>query len=549
MVGALAAASHDSSWITVLGAALSGLGATVNGLNSLYGVSSQFSSALPSGTTAMAGTLVSGTMAVTSGLLAAAKGTAGAAASGVAAGGPLSLTTLSLGAGCIYASCGLVYFVHSLMRTSTASPPAHAPLPGSPEANEFPQPDWLSTKVLNWAIMGRVGVGKSTLINALRGLTARSPEAAPVGVGHTTRRPKVYSFTGDVAVLTANMARLWDLPGAGTKDWPSATYIRDAGLRHFDGVVLVTCGAFSDSEVELLSQLVDFKVPYYIVRNKVDQDVVNNLQDNGTDVKETLDEIRSELLENGCDATRSFLISAKEPSCPDYDFAALLRHMAADVMEQRAALPEFQVNEAIATGLSSLRERLLALGGGEAPTRLQLPSQPAGGRGFEQERGYGGSSSSACPGPFRAGRSLSPSFHPPTAERQGLVPGAPFSQRFTRSLTSGDLPTHESAASCRVRSNSLSIPFQAADGGGTSRRARLPNDENLGASGNGFHPRLELPSMGVPSLRAPMQHSVQQLGTLADEHARRVQQERLWCPSVSSHLRERRLLHEPQVVS
>jgi hypothetical protein len=44
------------------------------------------------------------------------------------------------------------------------------------------------------------------------------------------------------------MARLWDLPGAGTKDWPSESYVRDAGLRHFDGVLLVVAGAFSDAE-------------------------------------------------------------------------------------------------------------------------------------------------------------------------------------------------------------------------------------------------------------------------------------------------------------
>lgn len=44
------------------------------------------------------------------------------------------------------------------------------------------------------------------------------------------------------------MARLWDLPGAGTKDWPTETYICDAGLRHFDGVLLVVAGAFSDAE-------------------------------------------------------------------------------------------------------------------------------------------------------------------------------------------------------------------------------------------------------------------------------------------------------------
>ena len=49
------------------------------------------------------------------------------------------------------------------------------------------------------------------------------------------------------------MARLWDLPGAGSHDWPAATYVRDAGLRHFDGVLLVTSGAFTEAEEELLS--------------------------------------------------------------------------------------------------------------------------------------------------------------------------------------------------------------------------------------------------------------------------------------------------------
>jgi len=50
-----------------------------------------------------------------------------------------------------------------------------------------------------------VGAGKSSLINALRGLSAQDSEAAAVGVGHTTKRPKPYSFTGDLASLAKKL--------------------------------------------------------------------------------------------------------------------------------------------------------------------------------------------------------------------------------------------------------------------------------------------------------------------------------------------------------
>lgn len=326
-------------WITMAGTALSGLGMTLNGIHSLYGLSAHVSQGATAGNAAagaapaVAGTVVGGAAALISGWLASMKlGSVGAS---------LSLTTVGLGAGCAYASIGFLYFMYSIVRVQKKLPPRHAPLEGSLEAKLYPTPEWLSTRVLNWGVMGRVGVGKSTLINSLRGLHPRSPDAAPVGIGHTTRRPHPYSFVGDVAKLTRNMARLWDLPGAGTQEWSSETYIRDTGLRHFDGVIFVTSDAFSEIEANLMTQLLDFKVPYYVVRNKVDQDVQNNAEDNGATVEESLSEIRRELVDRGCDTTRTFLISAKHPECADFEFGLLLRMMASDVVLQRNELPEF----------------------------------------------------------------------------------------------------------------------------------------------------------------------------------------------------------------
>lgn len=74
-----------------------------------------------------------------------------------------------------------------------------------------------------------------------------------------------------------------------------------------------------------------FKVPCYVVRNKVDEDASNNLADNGACVEETLAEIRLELTDYHCDPERIFLVSAKKPEFQDFDFRALLHTMAEDV--------------------------------------------------------------------------------------------------------------------------------------------------------------------------------------------------------------------------
>eukprot|EP00438_Fugacium_kawagutii_P017715 Skav233536 [mRNA] locus=scaffold5919:36517:47174:+ [translate_table: standard] len=177
---------HDG-FVSFTGTVLSGLGTTLNGISTLYTLSHAHLSA-------DVASLLSST--ATSAWLAAKASVAILIDHGAAA--------MGLGGGCISISLGLLHFLRSLAKIDGSTPPRHAPdmLEDPEEVRQFPTPQWLNRRVLNWAVVGRrVGAGKSSLINALRKVHPRDADAAGVGVGHTTKRPKPYSFTGDLASL------------------------------------------------------------------------------------------------------------------------------------------------------------------------------------------------------------------------------------------------------------------------------------------------------------------------------------------------------------
>ena len=60
------------------------------------------------------------------------------------------------GGGCISISIGLVHFLRSLAKIDGNTPPRHAPdmLEDDEEVKNFPTPQWLNRRVLNWAVVG-----------------------------------------------------------------------------------------------------------------------------------------------------------------------------------------------------------------------------------------------------------------------------------------------------------------------------------------------------------------------------------------------------------
>ena len=90
---------------------------------------------------------------------------------------------------------------------------------------------------LHFAVCGSSGSGKSSLINAFRGLTNFDPEAAPTGIIETTMTVTRYPDPHDE--LPHSRFIWFDVPGAGTLNIPSWQYFNKQGLFVFDIVILV----------------------------------------------------------------------------------------------------------------------------------------------------------------------------------------------------------------------------------------------------------------------------------------------------------------------
>ena len=90
---------------------------------------------------------------------------------------------------------------------------------------------------LHFAVCGNSGSGKSSLINAFRGLTNVDPGAAPTGVIETTMSVTRYPDPHDE--LPHSRFIWFDVPGAGTLNVPSWQYFNQQGLFVFDIIILV----------------------------------------------------------------------------------------------------------------------------------------------------------------------------------------------------------------------------------------------------------------------------------------------------------------------
>jgi len=187
--------------------------------------------------------------------------------------------------------------------------------------------EWKNTP-LNVAVIGNSGVGKSSFINAIRGLNADDEGAAAVGVTQTTMEPRSFPHPDNP------MLKFWDLPGVGTDEFPRASYLKQIDVDRFDFFLLLTADRFTENDTWLCDEFEKRDKKYFFVRTKIDLDISNNRKahpkthnDEGV-VKKIRQEIEQILRKHKVEDAQIFLIDNYEFN--KFDFEKLNLQLIAD---------------------------------------------------------------------------------------------------------------------------------------------------------------------------------------------------------------------------
>ena len=90
---------------------------------------------------------------------------------------------------------------------------------------------------IHFAICGSPGSGKSSLVNAFRGVRNNHPDAAPAGVVETTK--DIMRYPDPREELPWNRLVWFECPNTGRLEVPGCQYFNQKGLFIFDAIVLV----------------------------------------------------------------------------------------------------------------------------------------------------------------------------------------------------------------------------------------------------------------------------------------------------------------------
>lgn len=193
--------------------------------------------------------------------------------------------------------------------------------------------DQLMNVSLNIAVTGKTGSGKSSFINALRGLDDEDDGAAPTGITETTMEPTMYEHP------TVPNVKIWDLPGIGSPNFKANKYLKDVKFHTYDFFIILNSERFMENDVMLAKEIKKEKKNFYFVRSKIDNDISAEQRKRGFDEQKLLCKIREDCQKNLKELgdPKAFLISSFE--LEKYDFEILQNTLQEELPEhKRSAL-------------------------------------------------------------------------------------------------------------------------------------------------------------------------------------------------------------------
>ncbi|XP_053391702.1 uncharacterized protein LOC128554442 [Mercenaria mercenaria] len=158
---------------------------------------------------------------------------------------------------------------------------------GKNETCDFLQDDmnvWRA-EIINIAVIGCSGAGKSTFINSMCEFDPEDTAAAKVGLTKTTKNITPYSLRRNENV------KLWDFPGFETMNVKKERYLDLFSLKKFDFLIVVTSTRLTETEIYLMKEIEHHGKFVYLLRSHFDCDVESCLLQNdfrNDDIVETL---------------------------------------------------------------------------------------------------------------------------------------------------------------------------------------------------------------------------------------------------------------------
>ncbi|XP_072127341.1 interferon-inducible GTPase 5-like isoform X2 [Mobula birostris] len=196
---------------------------------------------------------------------------------------------------------------------------------------------------INVAVLGDVGSGKSTFINAMRDVRSDDPGAASTGNDEASMVPTAYHLPSLPDI------QLWDLPGLNSFGFELNHYLKQVNFESYDFYIIVSQSRFRECDGELSKRIQAQQKEFYYIRSKIDNDAYS-MQMQRIDFSQGQMQIIRDCVKNfksvAVKPPAIFLISSFDVK--EYDFPKLKSTLATDLQSIRSntfsrAIPEMML--------------------------------------------------------------------------------------------------------------------------------------------------------------------------------------------------------------